>query len=85
MIGAKFISLETSGEYSHKGEIAGTNKVEDLHSTDLTTGVCAKAPGKIIVELKGSMKLKILKLVDGLETVKFGMLIMVQVLKYILV
>lgn len=58
LIGAKFVGLETSGEYAHKGEVAGTNKVEDLHSTDLTTGVCAKAPGKIIIELKGEYEVK---------------------------
>ena len=52
------IAMETNGEYKYQGVVAGTNKVEDLNSTDLLTGVCVTSPGKIIVELNAEWDFK---------------------------
>lgn len=50
----ELLNMEYSGDYIFKGQTAGTQKFEDLKSKDLQTGVCAKAPGFIIVELNGN-------------------------------
>jgi len=49
----ELVKMEYSGDYTFKGQTAGTQKLEDLSNKDLKTGVCAKSPGFIIVELNG--------------------------------
>lgn len=46
-----FIKFESNANYIYSGKTAGTNKIEDLSSTDLKTGICANSPGKIIIEM----------------------------------
>lgn len=50
----ELVNMEYSGDYVYKGQTAGTQKLEDLKTNDLKTGVCAKSPGFIIVELNGN-------------------------------
>lgn len=45
----EFVSLDFTGTYIFKNEIAGTNKLEDLSSKDDKTGVCSKSPGVITI------------------------------------
>lgn len=49
----EIINIEHSGDYIFKGMVAGSQKLEDLKTKDLTTGFCANTPGVIILELKG--------------------------------
>lgn len=50
----ELVAFEHEGDYTYKGKTAGTQKIDDLKTMDLTTGICCKAPGKIIVEINGN-------------------------------
>lgn len=45
-------NFEYSGDYVFKGQLAGTQKLEDIKTKDLNTGICANTPGMITFELK---------------------------------
>jgi hypothetical protein len=48
----EFVNFEFSGPFRHSDEqIHGTNNVEDLKDTNLTTGICTNTNGWIIIEL----------------------------------
>jgi hypothetical protein len=49
----EIISFEYIGDYIFKGQRAGTQRLEDLKTKDLDTGICCNAPGRITFELKG--------------------------------
>jgi hypothetical protein len=49
----EFVDFEISNPYIHNGLTAGTQKIEDLEDKNLDTGICAKSPGMIIIELNG--------------------------------
>lgn len=48
----KIIEFDFSGIYEFKGQITGTNKLEDLSNTSLEGGICANTPGFIIFTLE---------------------------------
>jgi len=47
-----FVSFEFSGPYTYKGQIAGSNLLDDIRNPDLTVGaICAITPGVITFKL----------------------------------
>lgn len=55
-------SFEYSGDYSYKGKIAGTGRLEDLSDKSLQKGICATSPGFILFTLNDEFKIKELKI-----------------------
>jgi hypothetical protein len=45
-----FENFESNGTYTSGGKIAGSQRVDDLSSMSLATGICAITPGWIIIE-----------------------------------
>ena len=45
----EFIKMDFSGEFIFEGQIIGTNNVKDLSEKSLDKGICAGAPGYIII------------------------------------
>ena len=51
MKNVKMVGFSFSGPYIKDGVTAGTNIIEDIVNPNGNTGICAKAPGWIIIEL----------------------------------
>jgi hypothetical protein len=46
----RFIAFKQSSNYVAKGQVIGTNRLEDLSDSSLTRGICCNKPGEIIIE-----------------------------------
>lgn len=54
----EIVEFEHSGDYSYKGNKAGTGRVEDLSDKSLLKGICATSPGFILFTLNDEFKIK---------------------------
>ena len=45
----EFVKMEFSGEFQYDGKVVGTNDFKDLSEKNLLKGICANAPGFIII------------------------------------
>lgn len=48
----EIISFEHNGDYIFKGQLAGTQNIKDIKTTDPNTGICTNTQGRIVFDLE---------------------------------